>query len=112
MHTHDPSRPDQTLEIALRRAPGVDVLSLTGSLDIFTAHLLHDAVWNSLCAQPVLTLDLSGVDFIDPRGISTLLAARRWTVRRDADMVVRARAHTRKVLHICRLDEVLRVVGT
>ena len=105
---HDRQR---TLRIAFHGSPGVEVLTLTGSLDIFTAHRLRNVVWDSLCTQPLLVLDLDGVEFLDPRGIAALVAVRRWAVGRDIEVVlVCAEPHVPKLLGICRLDTVLPVV--
>ena len=101
----------EPLRLAFRGTPGVDTLALTGSLDLHTTHLLRDMVWGALCTQPLLALDLSGLQFLDARGIAGLIAMRRRTVARGAELVlVCSDPHIRKVLRTCRLDSVLQVV--
>ncbi len=65
-------------EIAVDRRSGVDVVRASGELDIATASRLRSIVLDpSLCTQPGLVVDLTGVSFLDSTGIGVLVAAWR-----------------------------------
>lgn len=71
-----------------RRADGNVLLRVTGKLEQGTAALL-DGVLQALWNDPApVTLDLSGVDQIDSRGLEVLLDAQAQARRRDAPVEV------------------------
>jgi anti-sigma B factor antagonist len=89
---------------------GVDVVTCRGSLDLDTSGRLREVAL--ACAEPALAVDLTAVDFLDSRGVATLVQVLRSTEQRDAELVlVCADAHLLKLLRISRLDTLVRVVA-
>jgi len=71
-----------------RREDGDVLLRVTGKLERGTAALL-DGVLQALWSDPSsVTLDLSGVDHIDSRGLEVLLNAEAQARRREAPVEV------------------------
>ena len=69
---------------------GQDVLTVSGDVDLATAHEFVAAADACLAseAEGPLRLDLSGVTFIDSTGISALLEIRRAAANAGTDVVV------------------------
>lgn len=94
------------LDISIQPGP---FLTIRGEIDILTAshlreRLLHIIRWHGAH----LTLDLSGVTFIDCTGINVLLAARRRAELEGGSLlVVRASPCVRRVIALTHLGPVL-----
>jgi anti-sigma B factor antagonist len=75
--------------VELDRLPGADVVAPQGDLDVFSAARVRSVVFDpSTCSQGALVLDLSAIHFIDSTGLGVLVATRRWTRARSAELVV------------------------
>jgi anti-sigma B factor antagonist len=103
-----------TVRVDVETQPGCDVVTVVGTLDLTTVSALREVVFDpTRCVQPLLVIDLNGVEFLDSQGIASLVAARRRAAGRDAELVlVAAQPHLRKLFRISRLDTVLRVVDS
>ena len=101
----------QTLSVARSSDGEVEVVAVTGEIDISSAPRLigglNEAVGN--CERPVV-VDLSGVDFMDSTGLALLLNAHRRLSRRGKGFaVVCEDGPVRRVFTITDMVEVLRV---
>jgi anti-sigma B factor antagonist len=71
-------------------APGLVVVS--GEIDVYTASDLQDSLNHAAEAaagteEPAVTVDLSGVTFVDARGLSVLVAAEAYACVRGVRML-------------------------
>ena len=106
--THLPVR------VSVAHSSEADVVTVSGSLDVATASALRDVVFDpSACTRPTLVLYLDDLEFLDARGIATLVATRRRVAAREGTLVIAcARPHLRRLLRITRLDTVVPVVAS
>ena len=95
-----------SLDVNIRRGP---LVAISGEIDIASGPQLRDQLLSVIRRQGArLTLDLSGVTFIDCVGINVLLAARRRALLEGGSMrVLRASPHVRRVIALTRLDREL-----
>lgn len=98
----------RSLEIAVREAGRVTVLSLTGRLSVDEEPLLKRAITTQLEAGRVLlVLNLAAVSLIDSAGLGALVAACVKMRRRHGDLkLVRVTRRNDHALRITRLDTV------
>ena len=91
------------------RVDGESILHLSGEIDMATAPAFRDAALRAIAEDgPSLTLDLSGVTFMDSTGLHVLVGTYRrvrihggtFTMRNIPDIV-------RKLLRVTGLDNVL-----
>jgi anti-anti-sigma factor len=86
----------------------VIVVSIIGSLDQDTCHLVEAVLNNAIDAGGPVRCDLTGTDFLAAAGVAVLLAAHHRAQRRGHRVSVRgAHGITRRVLLITGTDEVL-----
>lgn len=71
---------------------GNGTLTLTGSIDLVTRQALFDAGTEVLAGGGSLTLDLSGVDFMDSTGIGTLVELSKAASAAGSRLVVSGRS--------------------
>lgn len=106
--TNDPAGKPETasLDVSIRPGP---LVTITGEIDIASGPQLRDQLLSVIRRQGArLTLDLSGVTFIDCAGINVLLAARRRALLEGGSMrVLRASSRVRRVVALTRLDREL-----
>lgn len=98
----------RSLNIAVREAGRVTVLSLTGRLSVDEELALRHAV-NELvqAGRVLLVLNLADVSLIDSAGLGTLVAACVKVRRRQGDMkLVRLTPRNDHAMRITRLDKV------
>jgi anti-sigma B factor antagonist len=103
------------LPVHLEQLDGIDVVTAQGDLDVFSAARLRSVVFDpSSCSQDALVLDLSGIDFIDSTGLGVLVATRRWTRARSAELtiVVRPGSVVARLLAVAGLGAVFTTVAT
>lgn len=95
-----------SLDVSIRPGP---LVAISGEIDIASGPQLRDQLLSVIRRQGArLTLDLSGVTFIDCAGINVLLAARRRALLEGGSMcVLRASPHVRRVIALTRLDREL-----
>jgi anti-anti-sigma factor len=98
--------PAVSLDVSIRPGP---LVAISGEIDIASGPQLRDQLLSVIRRQGArLTLDLSGVTFIDCVGINVLLAARRRALLEGGSMrVLRASPHVRRVIALTRLDREL-----
>src|SRR5215211_2889638 len=75
----------QQLILERSSSGAVEVLEVTGDIDIASASRLNEAVGN--CDHPVV-VDLTAVDFMDSTGLALLLNAHRRLARREQGFAV------------------------
>lgn len=86
---------------------------LRGGLDISSEHELHQAVGAlDRAGSQRIRIDLSGVDFIDSRGLSALLTIhKQWTQRsRTVEFLGPLQPAVQRVLDVTRVDDELSFV--
>jgi len=101
--------------VLLERSSGLDIVTARGELDVLSVGRLRSVVFDpSLCGQHVLIVDLTDVAFIDARALGVLLATRRWTHARSAELivVVKPASVVARVLAAASLDAVFTTVDT
>ena len=94
---------------------GVPMASLEGEIDISNASESRDELFAALSNQPAgLIVDLSGVTYLDSRGVHVLLElAERMKVRhQQLRLVVPDTALIKRVLQLTHLDEIVPVDAT
>jgi anti-sigma B factor antagonist len=104
-----------TDSVLVERGPGYDVVTPHGDLDVFSSSRLRSVVFDpSSCSQGALVVDLSEVTFLDARALGVLLATRRWTHARSAELVVVVEpgSFVARILAAARLDAVFQTVGS
>jgi len=70
---------------------GEIVIELNGDVDLSSAALITSVVDSALAeGGPKITVDMSGVTFLDSRGIRALLMAQRTAERRGSVLVLRS----------------------
>jgi anti-sigma B factor antagonist len=87
------------------------VIEIRGEIDVQSAPWLRDELLLTIRRQgPRLTLDLSGVTFLDCAGINVLLATRRRARLEDGWLqIIRPSACARRVISLLGLRNVLAV---
>lgn len=101
--------------VHLEQARGCDIVTARGDLDVFSSSRLRSVVFDpTSCSQGVLVVDLSYVEFIDSTGLGVLVATRRWTRSRSAELVVVVRPGSvvARVLTLAGLYAVFTTVAT
>jgi anti-anti-sigma factor len=109
-----PAEREGQFEVDTSSAGGEHTLTLRGELDIATADQLTEALGRvAPGAGEQLTIDLSGVGFMDSTGLRVLIAANA-----DAKaagyglLIVTGESPAKRVLELTRMDEHMRVVAT
>jgi anti-anti-sigma factor len=103
------------LGIRILDLDGVPMASLEGEIDIANASELRDALFAALSNQPAgLIVDLSGVTYLDSRGVHALLElAERMKVRhQQLRLVVPDAAPIKRVLQLTHLDQIVPLDAT
>lgn len=98
-------------DIVVVKTRWVAVVQVCGELDVSTAPRLYEQLV-SLADEGVLdvTVDLTGLDFIDSSGLHALLAGLKWLRRQGGNLELRSpRPSTRKVFEITGLRSVFRL---
>jgi anti-sigma B factor antagonist len=95
-----------SLNVNIRPGP---VVTISGEIDIASGPQLRDQLLGVIRRHGAqLSLDLTGVTFIDCAGINVLMAARRRAQLEGGSLhVLRASPRVRRVLALTRLDSVL-----
>ncbi len=97
------------LNIDIRLADGVQLVSVRGELDLATAPMLAKRLAGAVSVP--IEVDLAGVSFIDARGLRALLAAdRQWNGPGGPGLrLVRASGPTRRLFELAGLGSLLGV---
>ena len=93
------------MQLTISRRDDLDAGSLTlvGSIDIISRQLLLDAGTEALDAGSSLTLDMSGVEFMDSTGIGALVQLAKHSEKLGREFVITDRSPV--------VDRVLQVSG-
>jgi anti-sigma B factor antagonist len=104
--------PTQNFGLCTVSLDGHVTIALTGELDLATApQLAEELALIPPDGTELLTLDLSGLTFVDSTGLSTFVAAFKQLGSQGVGMVLRSpTASTRRVLEISGLDKLLPVI--
>lgn len=91
------------------RVDGESILRLSGEIDMATAPAFRDAALTAIADDgPSLTLDLSGVTFMDSTGLHVLVGTyRRVRVHGGTFTMINIPDIVRKLLRLTGLDDVL-----
>jgi anti-sigma B factor antagonist len=98
----------EMLKTRVEAVDGVAVVSVEGEVDLVSSEQLRRALLDALQESPQVTIDLTGLTFIDSSGLSALVDAHRRA--RDAGGVLTLRNPTpmlRRLLDITRLESLL-----
>lgn len=105
-----PSPSAPPLRTVLGTPPGV--LLAVGELDVVSAGHLGAAVRTLADRCTEVTLDLSGVTFIDGAGVGALLAARRSVIGTGGSLRLRTpHERVRRVLRLTHLEDLFTIDG-
>lgn len=98
-------------DVQRRTVDSSEVLSVVGDVDLATLPELAAAITELLGPGRVgsVTLDLAGVDYIDPVCLGVLVNAGLRSRRAGGDLTVVASGPVRELLAETRLDEILAV---
>lgn len=89
------------------------VVRLGGELDLYNAHLVRDALFESVADSPQrLVVDLAGVRFIDSTVLGVLIEASTRLPDRRAFLLASAGLEARRALQISGLDRHFRLHET
>lgn len=73
--------------VGIDRYPGVDVVTVSGDLDVDHSRAVQDVVADATqVAQTEVVLDLTAVEFMDSTGVGALLYCRRTLASRAANL--------------------------
>jgi anti-anti-sigma factor len=99
-----------TIDIRVQDRDGIPIAALEGEIDIANASEVRDQLLALLSNRPSgLIVDLSGVTYLDSRGVHVLLElAERTKIRhQQLRIVVPEGAMIRRILQLTRLDVVV-----
>ena len=93
------------------RKDDVQVLSISGSFDSFTAPAVKEWLENQITSTPVfIVVNLATVDFLDSTALSILLQAMRKAKSRNGDLhLCNLRQPVRMIFELTRLDKVFEI---
>lgn len=101
------------MQIAVERLTGSAVVRVTGDLDVTTVPDLRLELNALLDGTTDVTVDLSGVSFLDATGLGVLVGAHRRAGRHGVAFELRDPPHRiRRLLAVTRLDRVLRITSS
>jgi anti-anti-sigma factor len=102
-------------QIAVDDRGGVSLLTVHGEHDLSNEEVLRDGLATVLVSDSAVVVDLSKASFIDSSVLHTLAWASRPAGEAPGRAVVvcaQEHGHTRRLLHIAGLHEVVRVADT
>jgi stage II sporulation protein AA (anti-sigma F factor antagonist) len=100
---------DDGVRIDAFHSEGVLTLSVRGEIDMASAPRLHGVLERSIARTKRLSLDLSGVSFMDSSGVNLLLRAA--VASRDLGGSLSVVAASRQVRQVLQISGVAEVVG-
>ena len=100
-------------ELSTRSCDGHTVVALRGELDIADAASVAAALTTIAAREPVIIVDLAGLDFIDSSGVAAVARGRRQARQAGGDLLLAApQRKVLRVLAITRLAEDFSVYAT
>lgn len=101
-----------TLSTQAEQRDGVELLSVAGEIDLFTAARLGLALESALRPGVPLVLDLTGVDFLDSAGMRVLMVADAQANAGGGGLLLVPSEPAARVFEIAGLTSVLRLYPT
>jgi anti-anti-sigma factor len=100
--------------VETRSVDGTVVVCVTGEIDLSNAATVRDAIAAALPNLAVVTVDLSGTEYLDSAGITMLfrLAERLGYDRQELQLVVPRAAPIHAVIRMTGLDQVISVTDS
>ncbi len=100
-------------DLSTRRFNGCTVVALRGELDLADAAAVTAALTAVAAQDPVIIVDLAGLDFIDSSGVAALARGRTQARLAGSDLVLAApQRKVMRVLAIIRMNERFAVYAT
>ena len=100
-------------DLSTRRFNGCTVVALGGELDLADAAAVTAALTAVAARDPVIIVDLAGLEFIDSSGVAALARGRTQARRAGGDLVLAApQRKVMRVLAIIRMNEGFSVYAT
>lgn len=104
----------QEFSIGFRRAGGTVVVDVVGELDLYTAPVLRDRLFDVIEGQGnrLVAVDLGGVGFMDSTAIHVLVQALRRVRDRGGDLqLARVPPPAQRALDICGLSDIFTITA-
>lgn len=98
-----------TLTTQTERRDGIEILSVSGEIDLSTAPRLGLAVADAVADGVPLVLDLTGVSFLDSAGARVLALAERAGVAQGAPLLLVPSEFVSRVFEIAGLEPAFRL---
>ena len=95
------------LSIVSEHRGGIEILLMSGEIDLSTAPLVSEALAGALTAGAALVADLTGVEFLDSAGAPALVVADAALAERGGRMLTVPSPAVRRVVDLGGLDSVL-----
>jgi anti-sigma B factor antagonist len=100
-------------DLTTRSCDGRAVVALRGELDLADAAAVEATLTALAAREPLIIVDLAGLEFIDSSGMAALARGRRQAWRAGGDLVLAGPRHkVMLVLAITRLTDAFRVYAT
>ncbi|MCS1352137.1 STAS domain-containing protein [Mechercharimyces sp. CAU 1602] len=101
------------MNVSIEERSGIDtgsVLVIRGEIDVYTAPALRDKVMPLTKKEDHITLDLSGVDYIDSTGLGVLIGAYKALRVKDGQLtLVGVGSRLYRLLEITGLSEIFTI---
>lgn len=105
---------DDRIGISTACRPGVEIVSISGEFDAFSAHLVKRMLGDpAKVSQPQVILDLSHVTFMDAGALGAIVYCRRLLTARSADLsLVCPAGPALRLMNLLGLDRVWTIYPT
>jgi anti-sigma B factor antagonist len=102
------------LKIDRRTLGKFQFIAVVGEIDMFVSPEVRDALQNAFQDSPEgVVVDLSGVSYMDPSGIATLVEGMQWSKRESAHFIlVGVQEKVMNTLKLARMDELFEIYPT
>lgn len=101
------------LQIDVKRQQDMEILRLSGELDLASAPLLQREIDSAGLGATAMILDLEKLDFIDSTGLRMILAAHERAKERGQEFAVtRGSRQVQRLLAITGVGEHLRIIAS
>jgi anti-sigma B factor antagonist len=100
-------------DLSTRSYEGYAVVALRGELDLADAALVAMELTKVAAREPVIIMDLAGLEFIDSNGVAALARGRRHARQAGGELILAApRRNVMRILAIIRVGESFSVHAT
>lgn len=101
------------IRVSTERRPGVEIVSISGEFDAFSAHLVKRCLGGPEVSQPRVILDLTHVTFMDAGAVGAIVHCSRILAARHADLsLVCPAGRTLRLMRLLGLDRVWPIYPT